>query len=272
MDVDNPPIYHPTGVAFVEDSAQPVLGHGRDLVAGAVIHAHSHPRGQLLWAADGVLRVHAGDAVWIVPPSHAVWIPGGMRHQVSTEGGAQARNLYVDPSVTPRGAGAGCEVLLLTPLMREIILRLAARPADAMWLARSARLAAVAVDEIATLPAAPLSLPGGHDPRLRRLTDYLGGAPGDRRSLEDLAVVAGASPRTLERLFRAETGLTFRQWRSRLRVLAALERLKRGEASTQIAYSLGYRSPSAFIAAFHSHFGCSPQSFFAPTRGTEPGA
>lgn len=278
MDVANTPSYAPVPVAYLEDRARPVLGHGRDLVAGAQIAPHSHPRGQLLWAVDGVLRVHAGDAVWIVPPEHAVWIPGGTEHHVMTETPVRARNLYVDPSIRPRGPGTDCEVLLLSPLLREIILRLAegARPGSARDTAaeaaadpgRVARLAAVAVDEIAELVAAPLSLPGGHDPRLRRLTGHLGRVPGDRRALAELAGVAGASPRTLERLFRAETGLTFRQWRSRARVLAALEGLRAGRSSTQIAYDLGYRSPSAFIAAFHGHFGCAPQHFFA-TRGGE---
>lgn len=280
MDVAKTPIYDPSEVAFVEDRARPVLGHGRDLHPGAMIRAHSHPRSQLLWAAEGVLRVHAGDAVWIVPPSHAVWIPGGVRHQVSTQSGARSRNLYLDPSIRPRarvGTGAvgseggadaaeGCEVLLLTPLLREIILRLAERPRDAPAQARGDRLAAVAIDEIGALPAAPLSLPGGQDPRLRRLTEHLGLHPEEGRPLDTLAAIAGASPRTLERLFRAETGLSFRQWRARARVLAALDRLERGETSTRIAYSLGYRSPSAFIAAFHSHFGCAPQSFFTPGR------
>lgn len=253
--------FTPSATAFVCDPARPVLAHGRVLRMGASVAPHSHPRGQLLWAMRGVLRVVSGASVWIVPPSHAVWIPGGTLHHVVTESEADTRNLYVDPSCPVRAGDPGCAVLLLTPLMRALILRMGEDPAEAPHDARRLRLCAVVLDEIAALPEAPLSLPGGHDPRLARLAGHLGQNPADPRPLTELAAIAGASPRTLERLFRAETGLTFRQWRARLRLLSAIERLGRGESSTAIAWSLGYSSPSAFVAAFRQQFGCPPQSY-----------
>lgn len=255
------PGFHPSGVADIRDPARPVLTHGRRLVAGTQVAPHSHPRSQLLWAVQGVLRVASEGSVWIVPPSHAVWVPGGTRHAVQVETDAVVRNLYVDPAFAPR-PGTDCAVVLLTPLLRALILRLAeSEAAGADFDARRLRLCAVVLDEIEALPAAPLSLPGGQDPRLVRLTGHLGANPADPRPLADLARLAGASPRTLERLFRAETGLTFRQWRSRLRLLAAFERLSRGESSTAIAFSLGYAGVSAFVAAFRAQFGQPPQSF-----------
>jgi len=278
MDVENTSFFEPGATAYVEDPARPVLAYGRDLAAGAANAPHSHPRGQLLWAMTGVLRVVSGNSVWMVPPSHAVWIPGGTRHNIVTETAARTRNLYVDPSRPVRAGTAECTVLLLTPLMREIVLRLSEQAGDAAGDARLGRLGEVALDEIERLEEAPLSLPGGHDPRLQRLIADLERDPGDRRSLPELAALAGASPRTLERLFSRETGLTFRQWRSRLRLLKAVEMLHRGESSTAIAYSLGYRGPSAFVAAFRQHFGCPPQSFLerhdgnAHPRGPETGA
>ena len=261
-DVDNTPNFDPSAVAFVRDPARPVLTHARLLQAGAAVTPHHHPRGQLLWAVQGVLRVISESSVWIVPPSHAVWIPGGTRHQVVTESAAQTRNLYVDPSCPIRDAAQGCSVLHLTPLLREVILRLVS-DATTGNTDRYRRLCEVALDEIAALETAPLCLPGGRDPRLVRLTRHLGQNPADPRPLTALAALAGASPRTMERLFRQETGLAFRQWRSQLKLLAAIERLSHGESSTAIAYALGYSSPSAFVAAFRQHFGSPPQSFLA---------
>lgn len=261
MNVADTTSFAPSATAFVCDPSRPVLAHGRLLRSGAAVHPHSHPRGQLLWAMRGVLRVVSGASVWIVPPSHAVWIPGDMPHHVVTESEADTRNLYVDPSCPVRQGRGGCSVLLLTPLMRALILRMGAETGAAPYDARRLRLCAVVLDEIEALQDAPLTLPGGRDPRLVRLAGHLGQAPGDPRPLTELAAIAGASPRTLERLFRAETGLTFRQWRSRLRLLSAIERLARGESSTAIAWSLGYSSPSAFVAAFRQQFGSPPQSF-----------
>lgn len=264
IDVDEAPFFEPSDTAFVIDAARPVLAHARLMRAGRAVHPHSHPRGQLLWAYDGVLRVSSGENVWIVPPTHAVWIPGGTLHNLVTETDAHIRNLHVDPSCLTRLAGlgeAGCSVRVMTPLMKALVLKLCASDLDAPFDERFMRLSAVVLDEMATLEEAPLSLPGGSDPRLVRLTRYLGTRPDDSRLLGELAAVAGASPRTLERLFRRETGLTFKQWRSRLRLLSAIERLNQGQSSTEIAHSLGYANPSAFIAAFRGHFGCAPQSY-----------
>lgn len=257
--------FDPSGAAYVLDPARPVLAHGRDLAAGAHVAPHAHPRGQLLWAAEGLLRLSAGEGVWLVPPGFGIWIPGGTRHEmrvVSRPGtGARTRNLYVDPSFPLRpgaqGGAQGCEVLPVAPLLREVILRMVEETDPA----RLARLGAVALDEIAAARPAPLDLPAGHDKRLRRLTAHLGRNPADPRPLPVLAAEVGASPRTLARLFRAETGLSFRDWRVRVRLLAAVGRLERGESSTTIAHSLGWRSPSAFVAAFRSHFGSPPQSW-----------
>ena len=53
--------------------------------------------------------------------------------------------------------------------------------------------------------------------------------------LEDLAAVAGASSRTLARLFRAETGLSFRQWRQQARMTEAMGALTTGASPARAA-------------------------------------
>jgi len=85
--------------------------------------------------------------------------------------------------------------------------------------------------------------------------------PGNQQKLEELADGSGASIRTLERLFKKETGMSFQQWRTRRKLLESINRLVEGESSAAIAHSLGYRSSSAFVAAFRRHFGVPPQSF-----------
>jgi AraC-like DNA-binding protein len=259
--------FTPDGIAYLHDPAQPVLAHGRDLRPGAHIIAHAHPRAQLLWAAQGMLRFRAREGVWLVPAGFGIWIPSGVLHEMDVLGKtgdkAQTRNLYIDASRHVRGDGAGCEVLSVSPLLRAVILRMyQERDPD-----RLRHLGEVAIDEIVQASPAPLHLPGGDDPRLRRLTAHLAAAPFDPRTLPDLAAFIGASPRTLERLFRRETGLSYREWRSRVRLLAAIDRLDRGDSSTTIAHSLGYKSASAFVAAFRTHFGAPPQSYLAPRHG-----
>ena len=255
------PNHAPSATGFLRDPGRPILAYGRTMQPQHGIAPHHHPRAQLLWALRGVLRIHAAEATWIVPASHAVWIPGDVPHQVQSDTETDIRNLYIDPTLPLRAANQTCAVLTLTPLMRALILRLHSEDTAAAFPPRLLRLTAVIADEIETLSEAPLHLPGGHDPRLMRLTRHLINHPDDPSLLPDLARSIAASPRTLERLFRTETGLSYRQWRARQRLLLAIERLTLGQSSATIAYALGYRSPSAFTAAFSAEFGTPPQSF-----------
>jgi AraC-like DNA-binding protein len=82
--------------------------------------------------------------------------------------------------------------------------------------------------------------------------------PGAEASLAELARGAGASLRTLQRLFLAETGLSLDAWRGRARMQQAVVSLSNGAPVTEAALECGYQSPSAFIAAFKRTFGSTP--------------
>lgn len=263
-DVADLPFFEPADTSFDLDDALTVRLIVRTRAEGLAVRPHAHPRGQLAWPAKGVLRIVGADGVWIVPPSHAAWIPGGVVHQTISETDATVRHLLVHPRRRIRnatGRSPGCVVVLTTPLLRELILRLESYQRLADDDPRLLRLSDVILDEIDELPEAPLSLPGGRDPRLIRLTRHLGAHPEDARSFVRLASLVGSTTRTLERLFRAETGLTFRRWRSRLRLIRSIELLNAGQSTTHVALSLGYAGPSAFAAAFKQHFGLTPQRY-----------
>jgi AraC-like DNA-binding protein len=104
------------------------------------------------------------------------------------------------------------------------------------------------------------------DRRLLAITEHLGADPADKRPLGVWARTAGASPRTLARLFRRETGLGFAAWRQQARLLRALERLAAGDAVTTVALELGYEGPSAFITMFRSRLGATPGRYFGDPR------
>jgi AraC-like DNA-binding protein len=99
------------------------------------------------------------------------------------------------------------------------------------------------------------------DKRLRRAMDLLLEQPADDRGIDELATLCGASGRTLARLFRKETGLTFAEWRRQLRLLESIDRLGQGQSVTRVALDMGYRSSSAFIAMFRRSLGAAPSRF-----------
>lgn len=220
-------------------------------------NGHSHPRGQLIYAISGVMRVICSRDIWVVPPSQAVWVPPNQEHEVYFAGELSLRNLYVDPSVVV-GLPERCSVLKVSSLLKELILKAAEigdgyQPDSVGW-----RLMQVLLDELRQAAVTPLHLPMARDVRIMRVIEALLKEPGDSRDLEQWGLIAGASGRTLSRLFVSETGLTFAVWRKRLQLQEAIKRLDEGQQVTRIAFDLGYQSLSAFIEMFRKEMGVSP--------------
>ena len=96
------------------------------------------------------------------------------------------------------------------------------------------------------------------DPAARHVALALVADPTDERALEALAADAGTSVRTLQRRFRAETGLGFQSWRRRAGLQHAMTLLAADHSVTEVAHRCGFSSASAFIAAFRGELGVTP--------------
>jgi AraC-like DNA-binding protein/quercetin dioxygenase-like cupin family protein len=245
---------------------RPVAAMAKDFAAGHHIAPHTHERAQLIFAAEGVMMVSTAEGSWAVPPQRAVWVPGGTVHEIRMAGDVAMRTLYVAPDAAAR-LPAGVRVIAVSGLLRELILRACAAPVLYDEAGAHGRVMALILDEIAALPGVGLDLPMPRDRRLARICRALQADPGATRTLEDWAEDAGASARTLARLFVRETGLTFAAWRQQARLLAALARLATGQPVTEVALDLGYESPSAFAAMFRRALGAPPSRYLARTAG-----
>ena len=240
---------------------RPVVGYAADFPSGHVIRRHRHAAGQLIFAASGVMTVTTAAGRWVVPPERAVWVPPHVPHAIRMTGVVRMRTLYLTAAAAT-GLPDACAVVQVRPLLRELILEAVAFRQPYAERGPEVRIVAVLLDELTTARTAPLHLPMPRDPRLVIVTTRLLHDPADKRSLGAWARSAGASARTLARLFRRETGLGFAHWRQQARLLRALERLASGEPVTAVAYDLGYDSPSAFITMFRSRLGATPGRYF----------
>lgn len=267
-DVEFQPIDRGDGPGLLRDPARAVTAHGRPIRAGRQVLPHSHPRAQLIMILSGVMRLEAGSDTWIVPSGHCAWVPGGLVHSLNSETDMETRNVFIDPThAAAARPETACRVLRLTPLLRAMTARLTEAGRDGSAAPEWQRLGLALIDEIARLEVSDLGLPGGRDPRLVRLTRHLNRTPGETRGLPELAQqIAGSSERSLTRLFREETGLSYRQWRLRQRMLVAMQGLERGQSSAEVAAQLGYGSASAFIAAFRRTLGAPPQQVRRQTQ------
>ncbi len=253
-------------IGDLADPTRPVVGLSRDHPVRHHYPAHRHYRAQLLFAARGVMTVEARDGRWVVPPLQAVWIPAGVEHEVRADGPLELRSLYVHPTAARRLSRV-CAVLEVTPLLRALVLKVVSLSAADQATPRARRLLAVLLDELAEIDPTPLHLPMPTDSRIKAVSAALILDPSDSRGLDEMARSAGASARTLARLFLNETGMTFGQWRQRLRLLAAIARLGSGDPVSAIAYDMGYQSPSAFVAMFRRAMGEPPARYLRRDGG-----
>ena len=221
------------------------------------IPPHTHPWGQLIYADQGVMRVYAGDRLWVVPSTRAIWAPPGVRHEIWAQGTFAMRTLYLAPRIA-RLVFDECKAIIVGALLRELVLRIVEEEMLDGREAKHRRLIGVLIDLLLATETLPLSLKMPKDPRAKKVAERLQGNPSDAADLEELGKAAGASARTLQRLFRAETGLNLGEWRRRLRLLHAVTLLDTGSSVTEAGFEAGYQSTSAFVAAFHAAFGTTP--------------
>ncbi|HIE95117.1 MAG TPA: AraC family transcriptional regulator [Acidobacteria bacterium] len=230
-----------------------------NLPEGGLLPEHDHRWDQLAYAVQGVMAVETEQGRWVVPPHRAVWLPASVPHRIRAGGPLAMRNVYFPPD-TVRALPRRCCVVGVPPLLRELILDLIGRP---LPLGNTrAHVEALLVELLAELDQEPLILPMPRDPRARRLAEHLAAHPDDRRPLDVLAREVGASPRTLQRAFLSQAGLSFRQWRQQMRLHRALVLLAEGTAVTAVASRVGYESPSAFVAMFRTLLGTTPGRYF----------
>jgi AraC-like DNA-binding protein len=241
-----------------------VLAVALEQIGARVTAPHRHARGQLFGAQRGLLAVGMEHSQWVVPASHAVWVPPGHEHSLRSCGDFAGWSVYVREDacadLPPHPCAQRC-----SDLLRAAVLRAASWVSDTRDAAQG-RVSDLILDEIRAQPPEALGLPLPSDTRLLRIARALADDLSDTRRVEDWGHWAGIAPRTLSRRFIAETGFSLGEWRQRARLLRALEYLAAGATVTAVAIDLGYDNVSAFIAMFRKTLGVTPSRYFGQER------
>jgi AraC-like DNA-binding protein len=228
--------------------------------AGAVIANHAHDWHQLIHIAAGVITVWTEDGTWVAPPHWAIWAPAGVRHGIRFTGKSALRTLYFRADFCP-DLPARCSVVAVSPLLRELILHATARGMLDRRDPVDAALATLLIDAFAGADVPPFDLPQPATELTRRAAARFGEA-GAHATTACVAEQVGIGARTLERRFVEETGMSCGRWRQQRALLTALEHLAAGLPVKVVAASVGYATPSAFVAAFRGVFGTTPGRYF----------
>ncbi len=268
---------------YAPTAQRPVRAKVRSLNAHERVVPHSHPWAQLVFSTTGVCRISAQRHSYIVPPSRAVWLPPHVEHAVTVVEPAEIRTLYLLESHSGAGPAAlaqamptqadwsRCRVLEVSPLLRELVLQLAAEPGDHGAGEREALLARLVADELTLAQPVALGVELPADKRLRALCEAVIDDPLRHPQLAGWASEAGASVRTVARLFRSELRTSFGAWRQQVLLARALSLAAQRRPMAHIAAELGYASASAFSAMVRRSVGLPPSQLLAgPVASPSP--
>jgi AraC-like DNA-binding protein/mannose-6-phosphate isomerase-like protein (cupin superfamily) len=244
----------------LQGAERPVVAMAAEFESGSVGSRHSHRRIQFLHSLTGVMTVITEGGSWTVSPQHALLIPAGVVHQSRCWGTVQLRTLYIEPEAAI-GLAKECRLIQASSLVRALLNEAVTFPVEYDLDGRESQIMSLILSEIGRMPAVPLRAPMPHDRRLARICEAILRDPGSSHDLEYWSQLGGLGRRTLTRLFRRETGMSFGEWRQQVTLMEALSRLTMREPVTNVALDLGYDSPSAFSAMFRRSMGISPRDY-----------
>ncbi len=243
--------------AEAQNYSQDVIVKCNHVESAHTILAHKHLRGQLLFISGGNLSVKIENEQWSVTPQQAVWIPPLATHEVSSSNGLVYCSAYIDESSNILNSIRSGTVVLST-LSRELMHKCATFAEDYKRNSPEARLEKVLLDELTSISNDDNAVPLPSDPRLLTICNTVLAKPWLDKTLSDWSEFCGASERTLARLFKAQTGLTFSQWRDKARVSYAIDQIAKGNSLTTISVNLGYSRLSTFTSMYKRTTGLPP--------------
>lgn len=229
---------------------------------GAGEPMHEHDAAQLTFAATGMVQVHTDAGRWLVPPQLGVWIPAGVRHHVEVLSDAELWMVHWDTAAARAWAPPTrldrTFALHVTPLMRAL---LGAAFDTGIGPDKTELVVRLMLHELTETAHAPTFLPLPTGAVGKRIVAVAAGDVRNGLSVAEIAARAATSVRTLSRVFLAETGVTFKVWRQRARIVHAMDGLARGKAIAQVAAELGFASTASFSCAFRQVTATTPTTF-----------
>jgi AraC-like DNA-binding protein len=240
---------------------RPVTVRAQSIPARHYFPEHMHRWNQMVYAISGVLTVAVEGRSFVISPEQAVWLPTGLLHRVGSLLGAEFRSLWIAHEAG-RGLPESPTVFSVTPLLKALIIEATEIEGKKDRDGYTTRVTDLILDQLRRARPLPGALPWPRgESALMALCAALYARPADPRGPGAWARDFGMSERTLARRFGTELGMSFREWRRRLRLFKAIELMGGGLDVTRTAMNLGYSSTSAFVYAFRGEMGHSPRAY-----------
>ena len=221
---------------------------------------HLHQWGQLQFISGGILELNAQGKRFLAPSNHAIWVPAGIVHQSYNRKPIAYCSVNIVPELAQNLPKQAC-LLTVTSIIEAIIGDLRSRNIQIAQTKQDKRLFKVLLDQFISTQQTEYFLPTTQNKLLMPILSALEINPSDPTSLNDWAKRVHTTERTLARHCKNELGMSFTEWRLRMRYLYSLELLRKGKSIKEIAFTLGYNQASPFITMFKKYADCTPELY-----------
>ncbi|WP_081724232.1 AraC family transcriptional regulator [Advenella kashmirensis] len=244
----------------------PLVFRSVSVLADTVYPRHLHDWGEFVYSFSGVMEIELAQQHYLAPPQYGMWLPPQTAHVAFNRHAASHCSLYIDKALCRHLPQVTC-ALTVSPFMRALLEELRRTPPGIPGTPQEQRLLQVLVDLLEQAECTGTYLPASNDPLLKPVLLALQANPGDSRTIAEFATLNHTTERTLMRRCQRDLGMSFVEWRQRLKVLTSLARLDKGETVETIGLDLGYSSASAFISMFRRLMGTTPDEY---RKGNRP--
>lgn len=244
----------------------PLYFRYEQLDANTGFERHCHPWGQINRISLGLMTLVLDDSKLMTPADYLVWVPAHVPHTAHVRQAMDYTSVYVCDALAARLPARPC-LIAQSALVRALLEDFCQRRVTAMTDEWDVRQGELLIEHLVRAGSVDSYLPDSDDRQLQPILAAIRQQPGDNTTLAVWAQRVHCTERTLARRCQQALGMSFVQWRNRVRLLQALAWLKESWPIQDIAAQLGYGNPSAFIVMFHKQTGLSPERYRRQMRG-----
>ncbi|MDN3616412.1 MAG: AraC family transcriptional regulator [Vibrio gallaecicus] len=221
---------------------------------------HSHPWGQVQLISGGILEMEAEGTRFLAPPHLAIWVPAGVTHCSYNRKPLDYCSLNIAHELT-RHLPNKASLIKVTPIVSSIIDDFRHREINVAQSKQDQRLVQVLLDQLAEQQVEHHFLPSTDNKYLAPILASIEENPTEDVSLRDWAERVHTTERTLSRHCQSELGMSFTEWRLRVRYLYSMDLLRNGQSVKEVALTLGYNQASPFISMFKKYANQTPEQY-----------
>ena len=226
---------------------------------------HHHEKAQLVYVESGFQYLTVEDSIYLLPQNHAAWIPSNALHKTNSHSEKiRLMVLFFNTEALTDPFYRNIRVFSVPPVLREMIKYAEKWSKHTEETNEENQFLGALISELPYFVAQALQLyiPVPADSRLRAITDHILDQYSSDIRIEQLSELAPVSLRSLERIFKKETGLTLNKYLQMVRIIKSLELLSTNEFTvSEIAFKVGYNSLQAYTNSFQSVMKQRPTDF-----------